>query len=109
MKFRVTKTLVSIASLALLSCALGAPGALADGSRRVKQQVQPTYPDLAKQMHIAGAVKLEITITPQGAVRTVKILGGHPLLADSAERAVKNWKYEAGEEETRTIVVEFKQ
>jgi TonB family protein len=54
-------------------------------------------------------VRLEVVITPQGTVRNVKVVGGNPVLADAAERAVKNWKFESGAEETRTISVDFKQ
>jgi TonB family protein len=110
MKFSYRRVLVSFAiATVLASCLATATPAFADDSRKVKQQVPPVYPELAKTNHITGSVKLEVTITPQGGVRTVKVLGGNPVLADSAERAVKNWKFENGIEETRTITVDFKQ
>jgi TonB family protein len=106
MKYSFRRILVSLGlATVLMSCLVS----LADDSRKIKQQVAPVYPELAKQNHITGSVKLEVVITPQGGVRTVKVLGGNPVLADAAERAVKNWKYESGSEETRTVTVDFKQ
>ena len=66
----------------------------------VKSKVSPTYPELAKKMSVSGAVKVEITVAPNGSVKNVKVIGGHPLLVDAATDAVKRWKYEASPEET---------
>jgi len=77
-----------------------------ESSRKVITKVAAVYPELARKMNITGTVKLQITVAPDGAVKTVKPLGGHPLLIDSAVTAMKGWKYERGPEET--MVVEFK-
>jgi outer membrane biosynthesis protein TonB len=50
---------------------------------------------------------LEIQITPSGEVKTVKALGGHPLLIPAAEDAIRKWRYEPAQE-TTTTVVEFR-
>jgi TonB family protein len=84
---------------------LAAP-ASAEG-RKIKVKVAPTYPELARKMQVSGSVKMEVTVTPAGAVKTVKVIGGHPLLVEAASDAVKKWKYEAGPDET-TESVEFK-
>jgi TonB family protein len=110
MRFSNHRILVSLGLAAMLASTLAtATPSLADDARKIKQQVQPIYPELAKRNHITGAVRLEVVITPQGTVRNVKVVGGNPVLADAAERAVKNWKFESGAEETRTISVDFKQ
>lgn len=80
-----------------------------EGARKIKERVQPVYPETAKNMHITGVVRLEVTITTQGAVKNAKILGGHPMLADAAVKAVSRWRYEAGPEETRVVSIDFKQ
>jgi TonB family protein len=80
----------------------------AQETRRAKDKVPPAYPEMAKSMHLAGIVKVQITITPQGAVKDTKIIGGHPLLADAAVRAIQKWRYEPGTEETTVVQVEFK-
>ncbi len=70
------------------------------GGRKVKTSVKPAYPDIARQMHITGTVRLEATVAPDGKVRDTRIIGGSPLLAQEASYAVKKWKYEEAPKET---------
>ena len=70
------------------------------GGRKVKTSVKPGYPDLARQLHITGTVRLEATVAPDGKVRDTRVLGGSPLLAQEATNAVKKWKYEETAKET---------
>jgi periplasmic protein TonB len=55
--------------------------------------VNPAYPDIAKQARVQGIVILECTISPQGRVTDVKLLRGIPLLDQAAIDAVKQWTY----------------
>ena len=55
--------------------------------------VNPVYPDIAKQARVQGIVILECTIGPQGKVADVKVLRGIPLLDEAAIDAVKQWVY----------------
>ena len=75
--------------------------------RKIKTKVAPIYPELAKKMNVSGAVKIQIVVAPNGTVRSAKIVGGHPLLIDSAMDAVKRWKYEPAMTES-TQLVEFR-
>ncbi len=75
--------------------------------RKLKSSVPPVYPELAKRMGVAGTVKVEVTIAPNGSVKSTRVIGGHPMLVDAAVDAAKRRKYEAGPDET-TAVVEFK-
>jgi TonB family protein len=109
-----SKRSVTICLLVLLGvCALGTaltpmPAfAQEELSRKVKSKVNPTYPEIARRMSIAGVVKVSVVVTPQGAVRSTKVLGGHPLLVTAAMDALKKWKFEPASEES-TGVVEFK-
>jgi len=104
MRFLRTMLLLMLA----LSTAGSIPLRAEDGQRKIKDQVQPVYPEMARNMNITGVVRLEITITAQGNVKNTKVLGGHPMLADAASKAVSRWKYEAGPEETRIVSVDFK-
>lgn len=70
------------------------------GGRKVKTSVKPAYPDVARQLHITGTVRLEATVAPDGKVRDTRVLGGSPLLAQEATNAVKKWKYEDAPKET---------
>ena len=99
------KSLLAV-TLALFLVSLGSV-AHADGTgRKVKTKVAPSYPELARKMHVSGSVRLEVLIASNGQIKSVKPLGGHPLLIDAAENAVKQWRYESGPEATE--VVEFK-
>ena len=42
--------------------------------RPAKKRVAPAYPELAKKMHISGAVKLELDVDPEGQVKDVKVV-----------------------------------
>lgn len=77
------------------------------GERKVKSKVFPVYPEIAKRMSIAGTVKVEVVVAPNGTVKSTKVMGGHPVLVDCAVEAAKKWRFEAGPEET-TQIVEFK-
>jgi protein TonB len=57
------------------------------------KNVNPSYPDIAKQARVQGVVILECTISPQGKVTDVKVLRGIPLLDSAAIEAVKQWVY----------------
>lgn len=57
------------------------------------KNVNPVYPDIAKQARVQGVVILECTISPQGKVTDVKVLRGIPLLDAAAIDAVKQWVY----------------
>ena len=73
--------------------------------RKVKSSTPPEYPELARKMNIRGIARVEATITPEGTVKSVKELGGNPVLVDALVRAVKKWKYEPAD---RTSVIEVK-
>jgi TonB family protein len=68
--------------------------------RKVKTSVKPVYPDVARQMHITGTVRLEATVAADGKVRDTRVIGGSPMLAQEATNAVKKWKYEEAAKET---------
>jgi TonB family protein len=73
-------------------------------SRQITHSISPVYPEIAERMNLKGAVQLEATVRPNGTVKGVKVLGGHPLLADAVVRAVMQWKYQPGAKETIEVV-----
>ena len=75
--------------------------------RRAKIRVQPTYPELARKMKIAGTVKIEVVVDPNGTVKDARVVGGHPVLASSALDAAKKWRFEPASTESSGII-EFK-
>jgi periplasmic protein TonB len=61
---------------------------------RLIQEVQPTYPALAKQTRTQGVVVLDCVIDERGNVTQMKLVSGHPLLVQAAIAAVRQWKYQ---------------
>jgi protein TonB len=56
-------------------------------------KVEPTYPPLAQQARIQGAVVMTALIDKGGNVQRLQVVSGHPLLAPAAIEAVKQWRY----------------
>lgn len=73
--------------------------------RKVTTRVAPVYPELARRMRLQGVVKIEAVVKPNGAVKSTRVLGGNPVLVDSATEAVNKWKFESGPSETTEIVL----
>ena len=74
------------------------------GERRLTTRVEPVYPKELQTLSIGGKVRLKITILPTGGVTNVRLLGGNPILGESAIRAVQAWKYAPASFRTTTEV-----
>jgi protein TonB len=98
-----------IATAALIFGFTGAT-LLAQQTRKVLSNPEPAYPELARHMHLSGTVKATLVIGTDGLVKDVQIHGGHPLLIDAVQSAVKKWKYApAGSETTAELEFNFHQ
>jgi TonB family protein len=100
---------LSFAALALGICAVAVcaqPGQIEE-KRPIKRLVQSTIPEFATKLNLSGTAKIEVTIAPDGTVKTTRILGGHPVLASAAETAAQKSTFEPAPKET-TEVIEFK-
>jgi TonB family protein len=99
---------VVLAAVIMVSSAILSPAQNASASmssdRKVAARVAPTYPDLAKKMHIRGMVRVEAIVRPNGSVKSTRALGGNPVLIDAAQDAVGKWKFEPAQNETTEIV-----
>lgn len=71
-----------------------------EAGRKIKTRVAPEYPELAVKARMSGVARVEMTVTPEGAVRDVRELGGNPVLLGALVRAVKQWKYEPAPKES---------
>src|SRR5258708_36291834 len=54
---------------------------------------EPTYPEDARAHGIEGKVVLDARIGCNGAIETLTVRTGHPLLAESALQAIRTWRY----------------
>ena len=110
MRSRWTRMILAAvtASLVLGSVGFAQGGLTEDGKRKVKTRVSPSYPELAKRMNVTGKVKIEVVIAPDGHVKSARVVGGHPLLVQACQDAVKEWKFmPANEESTQVVEFEF--
>jgi TonB family protein len=76
------------------------------GKRKIVVKVAPVYPPLARQMNVAGRVKIEVTVSADGRVVSTRVIGGSPMLVAASLDAVKKFQFEQRPRET-TEVVEF--
>jgi len=78
-----------------------------DIARPVKSKVDPEYPELARKMHLAGTVKIEVVVAPNGSVKDARVVGGNPVLAQAAMVAARKYRFEPAAAESSGII-EFK-
>ena len=93
------RTLLAVFVLSLLL--VSAPSQLwaqqsSEGIRKIVTKTDPQYPSVARRMNIQGSVRIEILVAPNGTVKS--------LLADSAQNAVRQWKWEPASRETHESV-----
>jgi TonB family protein len=75
-----------------------------DEARQVVRKVFPDYPEIAAQLHLKGTAQVEARVRPDGTVKAVRVLGGHPILAQALANAVQLWRYQAASRETVEVV-----
>jgi TonB family protein len=56
-------------------------------------KVIPTYPPLARRARIQGQVVLNVDISKEGTIESLRTITGHPMLIPAAIDAVKQWRY----------------
>ena len=98
--------LIAVAFIGIMTSMANAQNAstTTNSDRKVFSRVSPSYPELAKKMHIHGVVRVEAVVKANGSVKTTRVLGGNPVLVDAAIDAVGKWKFEPSQSETTEIV-----
>jgi len=106
MRLRFRGTGLLVCALLLLAASPGSRAEdAAESKRKMITKIVPIYPMLAQKMGIAGSVKIEATVVPNGTVKSAAILGGHPVLAQAGLEAVNKCKWESASHETKEVVV----
>lgn len=86
--------------------------ALADGEKHLSpsesiaaaiNKPQPDYPAIAKQLKLEGVVSLNAYVSEDGNVERVEPVSGNPVLAHSAEEALKRWKFNKQTEDGKPV------
>lgn len=90
------KTAIPLAPLAPHEAKPTAPVRIGGRVKEPKliHRVQPTYPALARQVHLQGVVVIDAIIDEQGNITEMKVVSGPPLLIQAAIDAVRQWKYQ---------------
>lgn len=82
----------------LLACSITSHAQ--DSARKIVKKIPVYYPSILKSKAIGGVVRLKVFVKPDGSVRDSEILGGNPILAESAQKSVMQWKFSPASSET---------
>jgi len=63
------------------------------GERILLKRVEPEYPKELQHRGIEGTVRLSLTVSARGSVQSIQVIGGNPILAEAAQKAVMEWVY----------------
>ncbi len=78
-------------------------------NRKILQSQKPEYPTILKSLGIGGVVSLNVRVLANGTVAHVIVLGGNPVLAASAVKAVMSWRFaSAAAASNEAVVLNFK-
>jgi TonB family protein len=72
--------------------------------RKVIRTQRPDYPEALNAKGIGGKVRLRARVLANGTVAEIDVLGGNPILAESAGKAVMLWKYAPASSASNEIV-----
>jgi TonB family protein len=100
---------IAVAALLFVSTFFLAPGRMsaqvsAEPVRKIVSKIVPQYPPLARTMSIQGVVRADVLVAPNGTVKSVEVKGGHPLLCQAAQEALRQWKWSPAPHESHESV-----
>jgi TonB family protein len=67
--------------------------------------VSPVYPATAKSAHVQGDVVIRVEISPDGLVRSSRVLSGPSMLRQAAASTLKQWRYSSFQRGQATVAV----
>ena len=80
------------------------------GERKILKKTEPDYPAVLRDKGIGGTVRLRVTVKADGTVKDIQVLGGNAVLAEAANRAVRQWRFAPADHEgTTDVVIHFGQ
>jgi TonB family protein len=87
-----------------LSTSLLAQDVDVDSARKIINRVVPVYPELARKRNLEGIVRLQVTVAPNGTVKSVQAVGGSPLLVQAAQDSVFKYRWIPAKQESTELV-----
>ncbi len=67
--------------------------------------VPPVYPAAAQSAHVQGDVVIKVEISPDGLVRSSRVLSGPSILRQAAASTLKQWRYSSFQSGRATVAV----
>ncbi len=104
MKSRIAVALFLLFSILAFTHGYASAQESSESVRKILTRVAPQYPSLARSMNIKGSVRAVALVAPNGTVKSVEVKGGHPVLAEAAQNALRQWKFEPASHETYEII-----
>ena len=90
--------------LALASFPMAQAQSEEPSGRKVIRTQQPDYPEALKTKGIGGKVRLRARVLANGTVAEIDVLGGNPILAESAVKSIMTWKFEPAPSATNQVI-----
>ena len=100
MKSRIALSLFILASVLGCTASVVAAQESSEAPRKVVTRIVPQYPGLARSLNLRGTVRMVVLVAPNGSPKSMEARGGNPLLVQSAEKALRDWKWEPAAHET---------
>ena len=97
--------IVMVAFLAIPGTPLLGQQAQPETHRKAVQKSTTSYPAAARAMNLSGTVRVAVKVAANGRVLSADVLGGHPLLAEVAVDAVRQWRFEITPQPTEEVVL----
>jgi TonB family protein len=72
--------------------------------RRIVKTIRPEYPVVLKNKGIGGVVRLNVRVLANGNVASVSVIGGNPILADSAAKSIMTWQFESATSASNEVI-----
>jgi TonB family protein len=72
--------------------------------RKIVQNSSPEYPRSLTEVHVGGMVRLSVTVAATGSVVRVNVVGGNPIFAENARKAVMKWKFSPAASQTEESI-----
>lgn len=77
-------------------------------SVQLLKQVEPEYPEAARQQRIQGPVVLDAKVGKDGEVQQLAVISGNPMLATAASAAVLKWRFKPLVQDGRAVSFQTK-
>jgi outer membrane biosynthesis protein TonB len=104
MKLRMVYRAVGIMLLAAGFILSSAGAQEAASKRKLLNHEPPAYPTLARNISLDGIVTADVLVLPNGTVKSVSVVGGHPILVQAAVNTLAHWIWEPATHETHELV-----